>query len=240
MSTSNANVRSNPNATCESRDQEAILQLDATTLTVKSAWEVPVSQQASDSDFGASPMLFNATIGGTTRQLVGAENKNGVYYVLDRDNLAAGPVWAYVAENAAALARTRPARISTPSRRPPGRDSVRPSWWRASGLNGSSCIGTLAALNPATGQPEWQVSLQGEVDGAVTEVPGLVAVGAGSISMCCRVPQARRSFPTPSRDPAREQSPLRRSHRLVWAPPTIAGNALYASNQDGNLRCLSR
>ena len=45
--------------------------------------------------------------------------------------------------------------------------------------SGSSCIGTLAALNPSTGQVEWQTPLQGDIEGAVTEVPGIVAVGAG-------------------------------------------------------------
>ncbi len=44
-------------------------------------------------------MLFSATIGGVNRQLVGAVNKNGIYYVLDRNDLAAGPVWSYTAEN---------------------------------------------------------------------------------------------------------------------------------------------
>jgi outer membrane protein assembly factor BamB len=47
------------------------------------------------------------------------------------------------------------------------------------GAQGSSCIGTLAALNPSTGQPEWQISLPGSVEGALTEVPGIVAAGTG-------------------------------------------------------------
>ena len=45
---------------------------------------------------------------------------------------------------------------------------------------GSTCIGTMAALNPATGVPIWRVPLPGVVQGAVTEVPGLVAAGAGT------------------------------------------------------------
>jgi hypothetical protein len=79
---------------CELADLDAILS-SATTLAVKSAWSVPKSQQIEDSDFGGSPMLFSATIGGVNRQPGwGAVNKNGNYYVLDRNNLASGPVWS--------------------------------------------------------------------------------------------------------------------------------------------------
>jgi polyvinyl alcohol dehydrogenase (cytochrome) len=46
-----------------------------------------------DKDFGSSPTLFSATLNGTATQMVGACNKNGVYYALRAKNLAAGPVW---------------------------------------------------------------------------------------------------------------------------------------------------
>jgi outer membrane protein assembly factor BamB len=242
VSTSNANVRSNPDATCESRDQEAILQLDATTLAVKSVWEVPVSQQALDSDFGASPMLFTASIGGVSRQLVGAENKNGVYYALDRDNLAAGPVWSFVAENILTVA----------SKTCEDQNTISSSAWAGPGtpvmvaglaLSGSSCIGTMAALDPATGQPEWQVPLQGEIDGAVTEVPGLVAVGSGShvdvLSSSSGATLFSYAEPKSSKSKSKSKVLYGAPTGWFWAPPTIAGNALYASNQDGNLRAFS-
>jgi len=63
------------------------------TLAKLASWQVPLSQQVKDSDFGGSPTLFTATIGGTPTGMVGACNKNGTYYALQRGNLAAGPVW---------------------------------------------------------------------------------------------------------------------------------------------------
>lgn len=47
-------------------------------------------------------------------------------------------------------------------------------------INGTSCQGSLRALNPATGAFLWQDCLTtGHVLGAVTAVPGLAVVGAG-------------------------------------------------------------
>jgi len=240
VSTSNAIVRSHPSQTCESSDQEAILKLDATTLAVRSVWQVPESEQVGDSDFGASPMLFTGTIGGKSTPLVGAENKNGIYYALNRDDLAAGPVWSYVAEDHASA--TNPACLDA--------NTISSSAWAGPGapvivaglsVHGSSCIATLAALNPDTGQPEWQVALQGEIVGPVTEVPGLVAVGAGqhvdvlsssngTILFSYTEPRSTRS-----KSRAIYGAPV----DYFWGPPTIAGRTLYAANQDGNLRAFS-
>jgi polyvinyl alcohol dehydrogenase (cytochrome) len=240
VSTGPTFVKSNLNKPCQSPDQDAIFQLDPNTLAVKSFWQVPASQLVFDGDFGASPMLFSATIGGVNRQLVGAENKNGVYYALDRDNLAAGPVWTYVAQNAAAVASTACQNQNT----------ISSSAWAGPGtpvmvaglaLSGSSCIGTMAALNPATGQPEWQVSLQGEIVGAVTEVPGLVAVGSGShVDVLSSSTGATLfSYAEPKSRKSKSKAVYGAPIGWFWSPPTIAGNALYAANQDGNLRAFS-
>ena len=54
---------------------------------------MPQSQLYSDPDFGTTPTLFTAIINGVSRPLVGALNKNGLFYAWDRTNVAAGPVW---------------------------------------------------------------------------------------------------------------------------------------------------
>ena|SRR5215469_1138509 len=71
----------------------AVVKLHATNLSYIDSWQVPANQQVSDGDFGSTPTLFRATIGGSMHNLVGVANKNGVYYALDRTNLHQGPVW---------------------------------------------------------------------------------------------------------------------------------------------------
>src|ERR1700694_4509156 len=48
----------------------AIVKLDATNLSFIASWQVPSSQIGPDSDFGNTPTVFTATIGGTTHRLV--------------------------------------------------------------------------------------------------------------------------------------------------------------------------
>src|SRR5207248_2849270 len=53
-----------------------------------------LAEATGDSDFGSTPTLFWGTVtpGGASRALVGVANKNGLYYVFDRVNVAGGPV----------------------------------------------------------------------------------------------------------------------------------------------------
>ena len=172
-------LRSDQSKACLSPDEQGVVRLNPNTLALESRWQLPPDQAGFDLDFGATPMLFTATIGGVNRELVGAENKNGFYYVFDRSNLAAGPVWTYQAEDDAAVN----------SSACEDRNTISTSAWAGPGspvivagiaVSGSSCIGTVAALDAATGIPIWRVPVGGVVQGAVTEAPGLIAVGAGS------------------------------------------------------------
>ncbi|HEX8036484.1 MAG TPA: PQQ-binding-like beta-propeller repeat protein, partial [Ktedonobacterales bacterium] len=69
---------------------QALLALDGTTLTLKDSWKLPESLAVTDSDFGTTPILFSDAAGD---QLVGAINKNGMFYAFKRNNLAGGPFW---------------------------------------------------------------------------------------------------------------------------------------------------
>ena len=115
---------------------------------------VPKSQKVSDSDFGGSPTLFTATIGGAATPMVGACNKNGIYYAWQEDDLAGGPVWqdhvgvAYANTNSECDAA---------------------AIWTGSGLyiagNGATIGGTtypgeLQQVNPATGAYIWRTGLR--------------------------------------------------------------------------------
>lgn len=155
----------------------ALLQLRASDLALLSAWQVPPAERAEDSDFGATPTLFTATIGGTIHTLVGVPNKNGIYYAFDEARISKGPVWQ--------------ARVAVSGDAPQtGLGSISSSAWDGTRLyvaggnttiDGHACKGSVRALNPATGGFIWQSCLQeGFVLGAVAAAPGVIVVGAGS------------------------------------------------------------
>jgi hypothetical protein len=161
-----------PSNTCSSSEPyaQAIIKLRADTLAYVSSWQQP-DAASTDHDFGTTPTLFDATINGVNRQLVGAVNKNGTFYALDRANLAAGPLWTY--------------KVSDPGADPvAGNSSIAPASFDGTSLyigGGSlgSCASELAALNPATGVPQWQDCADGPIIGGVVSAPGLVVAGVG-------------------------------------------------------------
>lgn len=73
-------------------DAYSIVRLDAGSLDRREAWTV-TSEYGTDLEFGASPTLFTATLNGKATGMVGACNKNGIFYALRSKHLAAGPVW---------------------------------------------------------------------------------------------------------------------------------------------------
>src|ERR1019366_4648020 len=59
---------------------ESIVRLDPNTLELLDGWQVPSASQGFDGDFGASPTTFTASFNGVSTPMVGACNKNGIYY----------------------------------------------------------------------------------------------------------------------------------------------------------------
>jgi outer membrane protein assembly factor BamB len=183
-------------------DQDSVVRLDPATLAKVASWEVPASQRLSDSDFGASPTLFTTTVGGTATPLVGACNKNGIYYVLRQDNLAAGPVW----ERA----------VGTPDTT--GISCLAAAVWDGSHLfvasnqtkiGGTGFGGSIRSLNPATGAIRWQRGLGAPVlgspsadGGGVLAVPtygsaGLYLVNAATGGLLNHITATRQEFGQP-------------------------------------------
>jgi len=151
----------------------AIVKLRASDLTILSSWTVPQSELYSDPDFGTTPTLFTAVINGVSRSLVGALDKNGLFYAWDRTNLAAGPVWQ--------------ARIANPAGGPL---SIVSATWDGTRLyvgggnamvNGTSCYENISALNPATGAFIWRTCVPGSMTAGITEVPGVLIEGYGAV-----------------------------------------------------------
>jgi outer membrane protein assembly factor BamB len=200
----------------------SLVEVRASDLTIVSSWQVPASEQIKDGDFGSTPTLFSATINGVLRYLVGLANKNGIYYALDRTNLSAGPVWED--------------RIAIPGSGPEvGQGSISSSAWDGSTLyvaggnttiNGTSCLGGLRAVDPASGALVWEHCLiDGFVLGAVTVVPGVAVVGAGpDVDVIATTSGATLASLVDSN-----------SGSSFDGPASISNGVLYIGNRDGNL-----
>jgi outer membrane protein assembly factor BamB len=148
------------NATSPQGDSDSMVDLNAATMAKKAIWTLPNAQQVTDGDFGASPVLFTAIIGGVSTQLIGACNKNGQFYALNAKTMKL--VWQYRIDSA------RGACVS---------DGL----WDGSHviqagnptkIGGTSYKGSIRAFEPATGAPVWQTGLTGGVTGTPTESGG--------------------------------------------------------------------
>ena len=194
----------------------ALIEVHASDLSLVASWSVPPAQQADDSDFGATPTLFNGTIGGQLQPLVGVINKNGVFYAFERDALPSGPVWS--------------TRIGTGGSDPPnGNGDIASASFDGTtlyvgGEATTSCTGSLNALNPSTGAFIWQHCFtDGFVLGGVTGASGgVVAVGEGNNIALFTAATGASLFTYTGTGP-------------FFGPPTISGSTLYEGDMSGNL-----
>ena len=200
---------------------EAIVKFTS-SLSLQSTWQIPADQRISDSDFIATPTLFSATIGGQARSLIGAANKNGIFYALDRTNLGGGPVWQRQIASGNGFCPTCGG--AGGSIAPAAFDGT--TLFVAGGtttVNGQSCSGSLNALNPATGAFEWQDCLGGSVLSAVVEAPGIVVTGYGSHLLVANASTGKSLFDYNS------------GGALFYGAPTLSNGMLFSVDYSGNL-----
>jgi outer membrane protein assembly factor BamB len=144
----------------------SVVALNGSTLAVVGSWQVPAAQQfRPDSDFGGSPTLFSALLPGATTPtaLVGACNKNGVYYAFKQGDLGAGPVWQQqIGQPSVCLAAS--------------------PWdgghlWLTSEPSLQSGPGTIYEVNPGTGAVLWTNTVPGPIFGSPSlDGSGVLAV----------------------------------------------------------------
>ncbi len=134
----------------------AIVALNASTLTVLGSWQIGSSYVGDDEDFGSTPTLCY-TVSGVP--MVVATNKNGIAYALDRSNVSSSgswnPVWT----------------LNTGGGFSSGAFDGHTLY-----LAGSA----LYAVNPANGSVYWTNSNVSGVYSALTAANGVVYVGSGS------------------------------------------------------------
>jgi polyvinyl alcohol dehydrogenase (cytochrome) len=200
----------------------SIVKLRTSDLTVLSSWTTPLSSQsAGDPDFGATPTLFSATINGVPRSLVGALNKDGVFYAWDRTNVAAGPVW----QSTIAKASGSPLSI------------VSAAWdgsqlFVAGGpttINGTNCGGSINALDPVTGAFIWRTCVNGFMTAGITEVPGVLIEGFSTGGELLFVNAANGAVMLDYR-----------SANIVEGEATVSKGIVYVPLGNGNLIALGQ
>jgi hypothetical protein len=154
--------------------------------------------------------------------LVGAANKNGTFYALNRSNLAGGPVWQQqIASTDGSCPQCSGAGGSIA---PAAFDGT--TLFVAGGattVKGQSCGGSLNALNPATGAFEWQDCLGGSVLSAVVEVPGIVVTGYGTHLLVANASTGQSLFDYNS------------GGAFFYGAPTISNGMVLGVDDSGNL-----
>jgi outer membrane protein assembly factor BamB len=199
----------------------SILALDAGTLMLRGSWQLPAAEIGSDSDFGASPTLFTDASG---RALVGAAAKNGIFYALDRTNLAANRLWEVT--------------IATGGFNPAGGDGSISS--AAFGNNtvfvaggntnvgGSSVSGAVRALDPGTGAVRWERAAAGTVMGALAYANGLVIDAGGNDLEVRRAADGTVLFHDTINNSSDPEA-------ILAGAPSVAGGRIFEGSTDGTL-----
>jgi len=145
---------------------ESIVALDPTTLSLESSWQITAGLDGNE-DFGASPTLFSAVLpGGTTAtEMVGACNKNGVFYAWNAGDVGAGPVWRLIIG-------------PSPTQKGSVNGCTSAAAWNGQRLfvagpkteiGGTDYPGGIREVNPSTGDVIWAVGLPASVQGSPTE-----------------------------------------------------------------------
>ena len=207
-------------------DAFSIVRLSATTLAKQEKWtaSIPATQ---DLDFGSSPTFFSATIGGTATDLVGACNKNGVFYAWRRTSLAAGPVWQR--QVGASGGTGNGACITSAAYDGPGSTLYVAA--NQTTVNGSTVPGAVRALDPATGAVRWTTALACLPDGspaldATTHVLAVPLYGCtapakpGVVLLNATTGAILRTLPTT---------------KPVFAQPVFAEGKLFVADESGAL-----
>ena len=197
---------------------QAILAIDATTLAVKSYWDLSVADAGVDSDWGATPVLFDDAQG---RHWATASNKNGYLYAFDRTNLAAGPVWRRMVGISGDCPPCGDGSISTNA-------YANSTIYSAGGnttINGLGYPGSVRALDPATGNVLWEHGTQGPVVSALTAVNGLLIDEAGATVEVLNAATGTRLYSYTTGAP-------------IYSAASISNGKIFTGSLDGNIYAI--
>ncbi len=201
---------------------QALVALDARTLTVRDAWQVPTPPINDNVDFGSTPVLFHDAKG---TSMVAVVNKNGVVYAFKRARLRGGPVWK------------RPIAIDAVNPRNGGVDpqngdgSVAPPafaqgrLYLAGGITtitGVRAHGAVRALDPATGAYLWQHGTPGAVLGAPAYTNGLIVDGGSTTMEVLNAATGARLYQY-------------HTDAMLYGAPSVSNGRIFVGSVDGRV-----
>jgi len=192
---------------------QAIVALDAATLTLKGSWQIPAAQAISDSDWGTTPIVFDDATG---THLVAAADKNGYLYAYDRADVAAGPLWQQKIGNGGSCPQCGDGMASSGA-------FANGRLYYASGsttIHGSAYPGSVRALNPATGAYLWEHGSPAVIVPAIAYANGLIVDGAGAT---LEVLNASTGAPLYSYV----------TGGTLWGAPSVANGQIFEGSTDG-------
>ena len=205
--------------TCSQAEPYAnsIVELNTSDLSYVNSWQIPSTK--SGNDFRSTPTLFPATINGTLHQMVGALSNNGTYYALDRTNLSAGPLW----QDQLAAKQIGSYKVNDASSTWDGTTLYVAA--NATTINGTKCVSSVRAINPADGSYLWQDCLNNGPALWTMGVPGLIVFGDGPTLNVADATNGTILFSyTASRPGA-----------VFQGSATISNGALYVGDDHGEL-----
>jgi outer membrane protein assembly factor BamB len=194
---------------------QAILALDASTLSLKSSWQLPRIAAVNDSDWGDTPLLF---VDASGHPRIAAINKNGVLYAFDRNNLAAGPVWTSTVAIGGQCPLCGDGSVSS------GAFAAGRIYFAGgmTTLNGSGFTGAVRALDPGDGHAIWQHGSPAPVIPAIAYADGFVVDGAGRYLEVLDAGSGSRLYSAML--PA-----------TFYAPPSVANGTIFVATTDGSV-----
>jgi polyvinyl alcohol dehydrogenase (cytochrome) len=197
----------------------AIIKLKAQNLRFLTDWVAPVD---GDLDWGSSPTLFQATVNSVKTQMIGANEKNGIFYAFDANHLENGPVWTY------AVGATEDFDV--------GADLAAPAWDAASKrlyvagnqttIQSQVFAGSVRAFNPADGTIIWETGLTG---GPVMGSPSLDGAGVLAVGTFNEIDVTQNAVYLLNSSNGNIVTTIPEPDGVVFAQPVFAGNDLFVA-----------
>ena len=211
-------------------DAFSIVRLSASTLAKQDKWTAP-TPLSQDLDFGSSPTFFTGSVGGTATDLIGACNKNGIFYTWRRANLAAGPVWQRQVGQTGGTGNG----ACITSAAYDGPDATLFVAANQTTLNGSPVQGSVYALDPGTGAVQWQTALACLPNGSPT-LNATTHVLAVPLYQCPAMTSPGVTLVNASTGAALRTLT---TSKPVFAQPVFANGMLFVADESGVLKAYA-